>query len=891
MHESADKNSLTDNKPSVLPTAITLVVISAGIAFFELAKQLFFPGITLWASHIITIVFVSILASLVSYLIARKIRTLAGIADSEKAERERHYMESLKSQSLLDAALESIADGILVIDINGKIAKVNKRFIDLWNIPHSYIDLQEDEHLLQHIAAQLQDASQFTGAINRVGTYHQEESTNNLELKNGKVFEWSSRPQLLDNINVGQVWNFRDISERIRIQKIIEASEKKYKDLFEKSDDANLIILNGLFIDCNQATVKMLGYRNKKELLDTHPSQLSPETQPNGEPSYEKANKMMEIAYEKGSHRFEWIHQKANGELFPAEVLLTSIEISGEKKILHTVWRDISNRKLAEEELKREKILLRTVIDNVPHAIYTKDRECRKTLSNRMDLENLKCEKEEDAIGKTDFDFFQKEIAEAFHADDESVILQGQKIINREEFFFGKNGKKNWLLTSKLPLYDEKGNITGLVGIGHDITDRKRSELLHDAIYQISEAAQSALETHSLYKTIHSVVATLMPAENFFIALYDETMDLLSFPYMVDKYDPPYAPKKPGKGLTEYVMRKGEPFLISAEQDLDLRERGETELIGTPAEIWLGVPLKVEGKTIGVIVVQDYENAKAYDEDEMQILTFVAGQIAHVIERKRKEEEIKQYTEELRQLNQTKDKLFSIIAHDLRSPFHPILNIADILQSDIASLKQEEIAHFAHDIYVAAQGVYVLMGNILEWSRMQSGSIHFNPEKINLRSKIDEVIKHLAENATQKNISVGNLAEASIYVSADDQMLRSILHNLISNAIKFTNNEGVIMVKADAEPNAIKVSVTDNGVGISAARKKIMFSVDKDISTKGTNQEKGSGLGLLLCKEFVEKHGGKIWVESELQKGSTFSFTLPKGIVNEPEKTLSSSSL
>jgi PAS domain S-box-containing protein len=155
----------------------------------------------------------------------------------------------------------------------------------------------------------------------------------------------------------------RDISREKQALSLLKASEKKYRDLFEKSRDATLIIENGRFVDCNKAAVQMLGFRRKKELLDKYPSELSPEIQADGEKSYEKAAKMMDIALNKGSHRFEWVHQKANGDFFPVEVLLTLIQSHDDAIVLHTVWRDITKRKLAEQELDKYHNHLEELID------------------------------------------------------------------------------------------------------------------------------------------------------------------------------------------------------------------------------------------------------------------------------------------------------------------------------------------------------------------------------------------------------------------------------------------------------------------------------------------------------------------------------------------------
>lgn len=170
----------------------------------------------------------------------------------------------------------------------------------------------------------------------------------------------------------------RDITREKQATKLLKASEKKYRDLFEKSKDAILIIENGQIVDCNRTTVKMLGYRRKGDIMKLHPSELSPEKQPDGTKSYKKADEMMDIALKKGSNRFEWIHRKANGDVFPVEVLLTAIHSDNQQEILHTVWRDISERKKVEQELQKYHNHLEELIKERTNELEKSNEDLRK---------------------------------------------------------------------------------------------------------------------------------------------------------------------------------------------------------------------------------------------------------------------------------------------------------------------------------------------------------------------------------------------------------------------------------------------------------------------------------------------------------------------------------
>lgn len=243
----------------------------------------------------------------------------------------------------------------------------------------------------------------------------------------------------------------------------------------------------------------------------------------------------------------------------------------------------------------------------------------------------------------------------------------------------------------------------------------------------------------------------------------------------------------------------------------------------------------------------------------------------YTLERQRAEENAAQ----LQELNATKDKLFSIIAHDLRSPFNNILGFSELLLENKNDNKVAKSEKYLGIINSSANNTLILLDNLLNWAQSQTGKISFNPKKIIFSNIILEIIKLKKSIAKAKNISLNYSSSDEIEVYADENMLKTILRNLISNAIKFTNSNGKIDVTALQNDNFIEIAVSDNGVGMNDETRKKLFDISTNITTKGTANEKGSGLGLILCKEFIEKHGGKIWIESEEGRGSIFKFTLP----------------
>ena len=258
----------------------------------------------------------------------------------------------------------------------------------------------------------------------------------------------------------------------------------------------------------------------------------------------------------------------------------------------------------------------------------------------------------------------------------------------------------------------------------------------------------------------------------------------------------------------------------------------------------------------------------------------LAGYTIDISEQKQAEQILEKNDARLMELNATKDKFFSIIAHDLRSPFNGIVGFSNILIDQINENNYEGIDEYARIIQNSSQRALSLLMNLLEWSRSQTGRMKFSPEYVEIGLLIDEVAKIFVDTAHQKSIELSIELPAKVIGFGDKDMIGTILRNLISNAIKFTNQGGKIVISAERKPHEILLSVSDNGVGIKKETMGKLFRIETSYSTKGTSNESGTGLGLILCKEFVEKHGGKIWAESEYGKGSKFFFTIPTEMMN-----------
>jgi signal transduction histidine kinase len=250
--------------------------------------------------------------------------------------------------------------------------------------------------------------------------------------------------------------------------------------------------------------------------------------------------------------------------------------------------------------------------------------------------------------------------------------------------------------------------------------------------------------------------------------------------------------------------------------------------------------------------------------------------VREITERKLIQDALKASEAKLKEINASKDKFFSIISHDLKNPFNSILGFSDILKAEAKEMDISTIQEFADMINRAASRTFRLLDNLLCWARVHQDQMPYHLTAVALKEAANEVIELLIVNANSKKIRIINHIPENLMVTADSDMLKTIIRNLVSNGIKFTAASGKVELDAVEDNSHVEVTVKDNGKGMSRENLDKLFKIDINYSTRGTNEEEGTGLGLILCKEFVEKHGGKIWVESRLDRGSVFKFTLAK---------------
>jgi signal transduction histidine kinase len=255
----------------------------------------------------------------------------------------------------------------------------------------------------------------------------------------------------------------------------------------------------------------------------------------------------------------------------------------------------------------------------------------------------------------------------------------------------------------------------------------------------------------------------------------------------------------------------------------------------------------------------------------------INGAFQDINERKTAQEALRKSEEKLKEFVVAKDKFFSIISHDLRSPFSTIVSLSELMANEQNRFTTDEYKQYARALNRTAATTFDLLENLLEWSRFQQGVIPFQPEQIQLETFLERFFEVFKEQANKKGIQLNLNFEKDLHVFADKEMLASILRNLLSNAIKFTLQNGNVNVQAKKySTGEVLFGVSDTGIGMPQYLLNKLFNISEKVSRPGTNGEPSTGLGLVLCKEFVEKHGGRIWAESAEGNGSTFFFVIPQ---------------
>lgn len=644
-----------------------------------------------------------------------------------------------------------------------------------------------------------------------------------------------------------------DITKRKLFKEKLQESEQKYRNFAENiAQGIYSVSSEGKFTGMNSVMCKMFGYDKEEELIGKEAWSLAvPEKRKEVRKTFIQRVKNRDLT----PVRTQCIRK--DGSQFTAEIILNSII---EHNYQFGTVSDITERERTRKALKESEALLELFFNESHEGFFfmmldepvawnhsvdkNKTLELvfktqRVTKINDAMLSQYRA-KREDFIGLTPRDFFAHDLA---HGKDvwRKFFDEGKLHIDTNEKRF--DGTDMIVTGDYICLYDEQGRITGHFGVQRDVTEQRAAE------------------------------AALKESEEKYRILSENTSDSVTlYEQNVLKYVSPTFMKNLGYTKTDFKE-------LSLEQIMQFIHPDDRERITkTIAKAYedkkneFRQQYRILKKDGSYIWVEDLANVE-YDEKSKPFRSIVRTR--NISEQKEAELIIKNQNRELQTLNSEKDKFFNIIAHDLKSPFNTILGFSSLLAKNVDRYDSEKISTIAEALNRTAQNTFKLTENLLEWARAQRGKTKFEPKTNNINTLVNETIHLHEKQAADKNITLITRLDDEYVFEFDNNMIMAVLRNLISNAIKFTKEGGQVETSLSADSEFISLRISDTGIGMDDKTLARIFSLGESESRPGTHGEKGTGFGLLICKEFVEKHRGRIHAESKPGEGSTFIVELP----------------
>jgi diguanylate cyclase (GGDEF)-like protein/PAS domain S-box-containing protein len=564
------------------------------------------------------------------------------------SERKRLEEELQLRNTILLTQQEATIDGILVVNEDGHIILYNHRFVEMWGIPQELIEQKVDGPILDFKANAVSDRNWFLEQVQYLYEHKLETSRDEIVLKNGQIFDSYSAPMIGPNDQYyGRVWYFRDITEHKKAEVILQASEERFRSLYENVPTGIYRTSpDGQILMANPALLKMLGYESLEELSDRN---LATEDY-KSDFLREEFRKRIDRDGEVRGFESRW--KRKDGSFINVRESAYLVQNENDQSLYYEgTVEDISEQILSEQALRKSASSLQSVLQSTADGILAIGSANEVLYFNDRFVELWRIP-EKVMESKNDSLLLQHVIDQLI--DPQSFLKKVQDLYRSKEDSFDILNFKDGRVFERLSRPLIKGEeAQGRVWSFRDITQRKRFELVQNAIYRITQAAITSNGIDALYQSIHAILGELISAENFFIALYDSATGLIRFPYFIDYYVKPSSEPTQMRGLTGYVIKTGRSLSITREVYDRLVQQNEVEIVGTVAEAYLRVPLKIEGIIIGVIGVQSYVKGAQFHQEDVDLLEFVSNQVAQAIGRKRLEEEIisLSLTDELTGLN------------------------------------------------------------------------------------------------------------------------------------------------------------------------------------------------------------------------------------------------
>jgi len=642
----------------------------------------------------------------------------------------------------------------------------------------------------------------------------------------------------------------RDITEQKHIEEKLQEERILLKTLINNLPDGIYIKdLETRKLVSNPADVKNIGKKTEEEVIGKTDFDFFPQ---------EVAKKFFEddqTVLKTGQpilNREEYLLHEDGEKRWLLTSKLPLKDNSGNIIGLIGIGKDITERKLIEEKLQQERILLKTLINNHPDGIYVKDLETRKVISNPAHIELSGKKTEEEVIGTNDFELFPKELAEKFFEDDQSVIKSGRPILNREEYVLNDKGEKRWLLTSKLPLKDQYGNIMGLVGISRDITQWKASEdALNESLQKFRSIFENAFDGISIFEENYE------PGKRRLIECNERYAEMSGR----SREELLRIGDLEGAGLTINLGEKNDAYINSGKTFKGffywVRPDGCDNVIEYTAR-----PVQVNGKTYTIGIDRDITEKKRGEEALIE---------AYV--------ELEKKNSDLIKANQVKSQFLANMSHEIRTPLNAIIGMTSLLLDTPLNNEQKD---FIETIHGSGDILLTLINDILDFSKIEAQKIELEKQPFDLRNCIEEALDIVASKAADKDLELAYYIDETLppKVIGDVTRLRQIMVNLLSNSIKFTE-EGEVVVSltgqlCDHYAYQLHFAVRDTGLGVPPEKQAKLFQSFTQIDSSTTRKYGGTGLGLAISKQLSELMGGTMWLESTgvPGEGSTFHFTV-----------------
>jgi len=738
---------------------------------------------------------------------------------------------------LYEQIVANIASGVYMLRVSdGQIVYANPKFETLFGYQHRELPgmhvsklnaptHQTPEQVAHEIIRELVEKGEWHGEVKNIkkdGTTfwcHADVSTFNHPTY-GKVF-MAIHSDISDR-------NFtREITKQKQIELALKASEERFKKLSELTIEGIIIHKNGVCIDVNNAFEDIVGYR-KEELIGQNLIELIIAEEFNDRVSRNMKNNHFDT--------YEVVAKRKNGDLIHVQIgSRREIIYKGEKVSVLTARAISENRKNKLKVNKSEADLI-SQIENTTDSIWSVDKNYRITIanSNYFQYFNLTY-RHELSLGDSVLDYIPESLKPIWKGRYDKA-LRGKQFSVVDQFDI--ENMPQYIETTFNPVIVDNA-IEGVACFTKNITRQKMAE----KALKVSEQKFKMLSDFS-----PAAISILRTDKYLYV---NKAWELLT-------------------GYTNEEAKTLSPLKIIHPDSVDMiKKRSDARLKGEPVPIRYDLKLLTKANEVKWIDISfsviEYENQTAS-----------LGVFFDITELKKAKEALIIRERDLKVANATKNKFFSIIAHDLRSPFSSILGFSNLLIAEYDNLADEQRKAYIGELAGASNRTFLLLENLLNWARAQQGGIVINKVSLNLKSFIYKAIEPYVSRATHKNIEINSCISDEISIIADEYTILTVIGNLFNNAVKYSYTAGRIDIKAQIKNRNTIISISDAGVGMTPNMVSKLFLLDENFSTPGTNNEQGTGLGLILCKEFIELNGGSIMVESEKGKGSTFSILLPR---------------